>query len=244
MPGACSTGCRRGRRSARRAARPRRARRRTRARRARARRRAGSGRRRRRASARSARAGSTRRSRGRGAARAAYRSPARAQRDQVGELVDVVAHRDGGQLDPRAGAAARERAQQPQHVALEPVEARVDPDALVGLGARAVDRDEDRLEPAARGPLRIALRQHGQVGVDADRYAARGGVVGHVEEARVQQRLAQALQVQHGELRQRVDDAGVGVPGHERVGRVAIAHRAHPAAQVAVPDRLDLDETG
>ena len=166
-----------------------------------------------------------------------------------GQLVQVAPHHHHhpAHLRPRAGCA-RLGPHQPLQVAHHLGEAGANADVLVGGGAGAVDRDVDVRQPAVDAARRARLGQQRQVGVGRHPHAALGGQRHHVEELRMQHRLAQPLQLQLGHAGELVEQAGeqpevdMRGPVARRAFR-AQPHRAHAAAQVALADRLDLQES-
>src|SRR4051812_28739362 len=89
--------------------------------------------------------------------------------------------------------------------------------------------------------------ERSQIGVGADLDATVGGVTHHVEQPGMEERLAETLQLEVPDVGELVEHAAEIFVTHESRGPPAHAFapeddRTHPAAQVALPDRLDLHE--
>jgi hypothetical protein len=94
---------------------------------------------------------------------------------------------------------------QQTQVAHDLVEVGPDPDALVRLRRRSIDRHVETVETAGDARRRAALVEQSQVRVrgDADPFLRRVG--NHVEEPGMHHRLPQPLQVQFPQSAPRVD---------------------------------------
>ena len=91
----------------------------------------------------------------------------------------------------------------------------------------------------------MCIRDRGEVGVGRDADAARRGQLDHVEEARVQHGLAQALQVQllqRGHLAQQLGEALEGQLGDLVAAVVDRAHAAGELRQRFLADYLETAE--
>jgi hypothetical protein len=136
---------------------------------------------------------------------------------------------------------------QPPQVGDDPVELGPDPDALVGFRGRPVHRGMQFGQPVGYTALGPSIGQVSQVRVGADFHTPAHGVGDHVEEPRVHHRLAEALELEVGQPGELVDQACESVEVHERRRAMRRAFsseldRTHPAAEVAVPDRFNLEE--
>jgi hypothetical protein len=99
------------------------------------------------------------------------------------------------------------------------VEARADADRFVGGGVGGVERHAEMPEPARDALLGAPPGKRGEVGVGRHLDAARRGEANHVDEARMQERLAHALELQLAHAGKLLEQPAERLERHEAGGR-------------------------